>query len=155
MGARSDRTARAIQAGLLACLLPGAGHFWLRQRGIGLVFFAAISLPYWSGAAIGGVKENINPVANRWLFIAELPVLSYTLIGMAASRSLPTVPPTQYSPYVSYYPESDVAQIYLATAGLLNVLAILDAIARAQTDGKPVFEHELAAAEAARTGGGT
>ena len=44
--------------------------------------------------------------------------------------------------YMSYYPESDVAQIYLATAGLLNLLVILDAISRAQT-GLPTYHREL------------
>jgi hypothetical protein len=44
--------------------------------------------------------------------------------------------------YSAYYPYSDIAQIYLATAGLLNVLVILDAIARAQTGGLPTFAPE-------------
>lgn len=153
MNRDAESLRRSIQAGLLAWILPGAGHFWLGQRGLGAVYFLAISLPFWAGAAIGGVKESINPVANRWLFLAETPIGSYTLVGLAVSRSLPTVPPTEFSPYVSYYPESDVAQIYLAAAGLLNVLAILDAIVRAQTGGLPVFYHEQLAARQA--GGGT
>lgn len=144
---------RAIQAGLLAWLLPGAGHYWLGRRDLGVILFAAISIPYLIGVAVGGVKESVNPVTNHWLFIAELPVFLYTFVFMLIGRGLPTVPPTEFSPYVSYYPESDIAQVYLATAGLLNVLAILDAIVRAQTGGLPVFHHEAAAREAARPGG--
>lgn len=45
--------------------------------------------------------------------------------------------------YMAFFPESDLAQIYLATAGLLNILAILDAIARAQSGGLPTFHRDL------------
>lgn len=145
MKPKDDPLQTTINAGLLAWLLPGGGHFWLGHRGLGAVYFLAITLPYLTGVAVGGVKDSINPVTNKWLFVAELPVGLYTGVGYFVSRSLPTVPPTEFSPYVSFYPESDVAQIYLAAAGLLNVLAILDAIVRAQTGGSPVFYHETLA----------
>jgi hypothetical protein len=53
---------------------------------------------------------------------------------------------------MSYFPESDVAQIYLATAGLLNILVILDAISRAQTGGLPTFQREMTPAPKAEPG---
>jgi hypothetical protein len=133
-----------FQAGILAWLLPGAGHFFLGQRGIAAVFFVAITFAYGTGLAIGGVKNSVNPRANRWLFLAELGIGSYTSVGYVVSNSLPDYGPKELSPYVSFYPESDVAQIYLAIGGLLNLLAILDALTRAQTGGLPVFYHELA-----------
>lgn len=164
----SDPTARAIAAGLLAWLIPGAGHALLGQRRYALILFVAISFPYLTGAAIGGVKSSVNPYLNKWLFLAELGCGGYTgpaflladrVGGLSArqtaeilNRSGPVagMPPAQRQaledkllPYVSFYPASDVAQIYLAVAGLLNVLAILDAIARALTGNRPVFYHEL------------
>jgi hypothetical protein len=139
----ADPGLRSIQAGLLAWLIPGAGHFFLGSRGLGAVFFLAISLPFFVGAAIGGVKDSINPRTNGWLFCAEIFVGSYTAVGYFVSNSLPDIPPNQPSPYASYYPGSDVAQIYLATAGLLNLLAILDAVARAAQNGVPTFRPPL------------
>jgi hypothetical protein len=132
-----DTATRTMQAGLLAWVVPGAGHFFLGHRGLAWVFFAAITFPYVTGAALGGIKTSINPRDNQWLFLAELGVGSYTMVGWAASRALPDRPE-----YISYYPANDVAQIYLAVAGLLNLLAILDAVARAQSGGLPVFHHE-------------
>lgn len=134
-----------VQAGILAWLLPGAGHFFLGHRGIAAVFFVAISFAYGTGLAVGGVKNSVNPQANRWLFLAELGIGGYTSVGYIASISLPDYGPKELSPYASFYPESDVAQIYLAIGGLLNLLAILDALTRAQTGGLPVFYHEMAA----------
>ena len=168
-----DTTSKAILSGVLTWIVPGAGHYLLGHRGLAGVFFLAISIPYWTGLAIGGVTNCVNVRTNKWLFLAELGIGGYTTPCYVVSRTiernvarhmdLPGVPAlpdpgrpsaeytrfvNQLAPYVSYYPESDVATIYLATAGLLNLLAILDAITRAQTGGLPTFHRELLAASA-------
>lgn len=154
MGKRRANTGQVTQAAVLAWLVPGAGHYLLGHRGLAAVFFVAITFSYWTGVAVGGVKTSVDPQENRWLFLAELGIGSYTAGCLAWSNALPTYPPDEPSPYVSYYPESDVAQIYLAVAGLLNVLAILDAMTRAQTGGLPVFYPELPGAAPSDTPGG-
>jgi hypothetical protein len=170
-------TSKAIQAGLLSWLVPGAGHFLLGHRGLGIVCFVAVTFAYCVGLAFGGVVPLVNLKTNGWLFLAELGTGGYTLPALAVSRSaerkilteagLASVPDQQTQRdrydtylraatrlgYMSYYPESDVATIYLATAGLLNVLVILDAISRAQTGGLPTFHRELALG--AQTGKGS
>lgn len=159
-GTRADTTVRSIQAGVLSWILPGAGHFLLGHRGLGLVCFGAISLAFWTGLAFGGIKDSVNPVTNRWLFVAELGVGGYTIPCAVISRRIEhyiaarerTGQPVRAVDYSSYYPESDVAQIYLATAGLLNLLVILDAIARAQQRGLPTFHRELPRAEQSEGG---
>jgi hypothetical protein len=148
---KDDTTAKAIQAGVLSWILPGAGHFLLGQRGLGIVCFVAITFPYWTGLAFGGLKDSVNTRTNRWLFLAELGAGGYTLPCLVASRSIESFiaeratqgQPVKPTDYTAYYPEADVATIYLATAGLLNLLVILDAISRAQTGGLPTFHREL------------
>jgi hypothetical protein len=164
-------TGRMIQAGLLTWILPGLGHYRLGHRGLGIVFFIAITLPYATGLAFGGIKNCVNPWSNRWLFVAEMGTGGYTSVSLLVNRNVGDLDPRQledpkflntvspelrenYLKYMSYYPESDVAQIYLATAGLLNVLAILDAITRAQTGGLPTYYRELAQSSQAAGGGG-
>jgi hypothetical protein len=150
-------TERSIIAGVLTWVVPGAGHWYLGQRGFATVFFVAITLPYLSGVAIGGVKANVNPHANKWLFVAEMGIGSYaaafyglnlatseiTMQQAASIHELNKLEPAKVRQYISFYPESEVAQIYLAAAGLLNLLAILDAITRAQQRGEPLYYHEL------------
>ncbi len=76
-----------------------------------------------------------------------MPLGGYTIPGYIASQAITRNiadraqhgEDVSLTDYVAYYPASDVAQIYLATAGLLNILAILDAITRAQTHGLPTF----------------
>lgn len=139
---KTDPLLRTIQAGLLAWLLPGAGHFYLGLRGLGWVYFFAIGGSYIVGMLIGGVKTSVDPIGNVWLFVAEMGIGGLTSIFYLAAWALPTVPVWQPSPYVSYFPGQDIAQIYLSVAGLMNIMAALDAIARSQTNGLPVFHHE-------------
>jgi hypothetical protein len=147
---KPDPTLRTIQAGLLGWLIPGAGHWLLGLRGFAWVYFIAISGSYLIGMLIGGVKTSVDPQGNVWLFLAEMGVGAYTTVFYLIARALPTVAAYQESVYVSYFPGQDIAQIYLSVAGLMNVIALLDAIARAQTGGLPVFHHEQLAAEAAQ-----
>lgn len=175
MNSKADPTTRTLIAGVLAWILPGAGHFYLGHRGMATVFFLAISLPYWAGVAIGGVMTSVNPYevkrvrlangqevrwdlprGNKWLFLAEIFVGSYTGGCYYASQMLEQrvaqMPAKARVAYVSFYPEADVAQIYLATAGLLNLLAILDAMSRSRYNGLPVIHKELIARESAAAG---
>ncbi|MFH1748580.1 MAG: DUF6677 family protein [Planctomycetota bacterium] len=160
MKSAQDATGKMIGAGLLTWLLPGAGHFILGHRGLGIVFFLGISIPYALGLAVGGVKNCVNPWSNKWLFLAEMGAGGYTTLGFVVNQQVGDLDPRlladpkylntvadedrqHYLKYMSFYPESDVAQIYLATAGLLNILAILDALMRAQTGGLPTFYRAL------------
>ncbi len=180
MPSNADTTIASTKAGLLSWLIPGAGHWWLGHRGLAVVFFIAVSFPYWVGMAFGGIVPSASLRTNFWLVLAETGVVGYTAPCVITSWGIeerllakarlswsfgdPNDPlDAQKNPvgfqdflkvatrdgYMSYYPESDLAQIYLATAGLLNLLVILDAVSRAQTGGLPTFHRELQAAEGA------
>jgi len=86
--ARGDTTGKSIAAGLLSWLLPGAGHWWLGHRGLGVVCFVAVTLPYLTGLAFGGVLSAVNPRTNRWLFLAEIGAGGYTTAAALVSQSL-------------------------------------------------------------------
>lgn len=144
---------RTAQAAVLAWAIPGGGHFFLGHRGLGVVLFLAISFPYWTGMALGGVLTSANPSYNKWLFLSEMGVAGYTAPAYLACRAVEARVRTLSEPdrnaYMSYYPESDVATIYLAAAGLLNLLAVLDVISRA-TYGLPTYHRHIKPAESAR-----
>ncbi len=168
-----NATGRATWAGLLTWIVPGLGHYVLGHRGLAIVFFVAISLPYWIGMALGGVLDSASLRTNPWLTAAAMGAGGYTtpciLISSAIDARLLREAglnrmPDSMSPnpaereasrrflavraqYMAFHPGADVAQIYLAASGLMNVLAILDAIARALTGGLPTFRRELHASE--------
>lgn len=157
-----DNISTAVTAGIAGWIIPGLGHVLAGHRGIGIVFFVAITLTYATGLAVGGIKNSVNPWSQRWLFLAEAGVAGYTFSALLANMyAMPEIPARQVTQtlandtstmseeelrayrgrinkYISFYPSSDIAQIYLSIAGLMNVLAVADAVTRAVT-GKPTF----------------
>ena len=127
---QSGSELRAIVAGLLAWLVPGLGHFYLRQHWRGAVFLAVITVTFWCGVAIGGVVNTVAPRSHPAWFVAELCTAGNALGGLAMRSSLPEVRAAHTSPYLATWPADDIGLVYCGVAGLLNVLVILDAIGR-------------------------
>ncbi len=151
-------------AGLLAWILPGLGHWYLGHRVRGIILLAVISLTFWCGVAIGGVKSTVDPAQNRVWFLAQICAGGHTIVATIWSKQLsPTVYrcplcddlldekplagrpcPSCDKPLPSaeaaertrlaFWPQVDIAIVYTGIAGLLNLLVILDAIARAEVE---------------------
>lgn len=58
-------------AGLLAWLLPGAGHFYAGRRVRGVILLVTISALFWSGVALGGVM-TADQQYEPWWFAAQM-----------------------------------------------------------------------------------
>jgi len=56
---------------VLACLVPGAGHLYLRRVKRAVIIFTVITVTFWSGVAIGGAT-TVEPRYERWWFIAQM-----------------------------------------------------------------------------------
>lgn len=109
--------------GLAAWAVPGLGHWLLGERTRAVILLVTIMATYWVGVLIGGVRYTADPhVVTLW-FVAELGVgpQVLALYLATATQPVPAVP----------WPDFDIAIIYAGIAGLLNMLAILDAIGRA------------------------
>lgn len=124
---------QASLAGCLAWLIPGLGHIYLGHRSHGLVFLVAITATFWSGVAIGGVRSTVNPHERKLWFMAQLCTGGNTLSAWALHERIAGAyqrgaEPVRYS----HWMQADVGVHYTGVAGLLNLLIILDAIARAE-----------------------
>lgn len=119
-------------AGLLAWLVPGLGHLYLGHRGRGLVCLVTITVTFWTGVAIGGVRDTVNPNERKLWFVAQLCTAGNTVAGYALHRGLGTGDPDRNQPVgTAHWASVDVGVHYTGVAGLLNLLIIFDAIARA------------------------
>jgi hypothetical protein len=105
---------------LLAWLLPGAGHVYLGRTRKGLVFLGAIGalfvLGVWSDARLQlhlGLDDIMASIVSLSQLATGLPYLAARLLGFETGR--PTSLTFEYG------------ITYTASAGLLNVLVILDA----------------------------
>ncbi len=130
---------RAPIAAILAWLIPGLGHIFLGHKVRGVIFLVVITLTFWTGVAVGGVKcvDPHKPVQQKssterqrgrdrsWWFFAQIMNGGYAgatpAVGVRSERAS----------YLSW-PSGDIASVYTGVAGLLNLLIIIDALVRAE-----------------------
>jgi TM2 domain-containing membrane protein YozV/DNA-directed RNA polymerase subunit RPC12/RpoP len=159
-------------AGLLAWIVPGLGHLYLGHRARGITILVVITSTFWCGVAIGGVKSTVDLKENRIWFLAQICTGGQAIAATIwSSRLAPVVYecPTCHSELagkptvgtvcpscqhrftakddirqlrLAFWPQVDIAIVYTGIAGLLNLLAILDAIARAEIE--PLVRREMA-----------
>jgi hypothetical protein len=116
--------------GLLAWLVPGGGHFLLKEKKRSIIIFVTIVLTFATGLYIGSIGV-INPgVAKPW-YIAQ--IMNSPMVDLL--RRL-----TAAGDYPVYGRPNEIGQIYTSIAGLLNLLCILNAVylahlRRIETDG--------------------
>lgn len=113
-------------AGLLAWILPGAGHFYLGHWKRGLIFLVAIGATFWSGVAIGAVRYTVDPHERTAWFMAQLCTGTHGLAACVWGESARShTPAPAASPS---YRSSDTGVVYSGVAGLLNLLVIVNAL---------------------------
>ena len=119
--------------GLLAFLVPGLGHLYLGDRARGIIFCVVITVTFWGGVAIGGVRSTIDTQERKAWFLAQLCSGSNTLVILTARWIAPThLDPEKGDFPRAYWPAEDIAVVYTGVAGLLNLLIILDALVRSE-----------------------
>lgn len=124
---------RMSLAGLLAWLVPGLGHLYLGLRAQGLVFMVTITATFWTGVAIGSVQGTVAPRARTLWFAAQLCTGANTLLAYGLHYHVD--PQSALSPKpvpTVHWASAEVGVHYTGVAGLLNLLVMLDAIARAE-----------------------
>ena len=127
---------RVPVAAFLAWLIPGSGHLYLGHRWRGMICLVTITVTFWTGVAIGGVRATVDPQQRKLWFVAQLCSGGNTMAAFALNRSItPTFagsPRPPMSGFVGHWLSADVGVHYTGVAGLLNLLVILDTIARAE-----------------------
>ncbi len=138
-------------AAFLGWLLPGAGHLYQGRYGKGVLFMVCILTTYFFGLAMGGghvVYASWKPNDKRWQYFCQLGVGLPALPAIAQARRAdagrpllmggimapPNRRPTDGNPdelakwHRDYNSLFDLGTVYTMIAGLLNVLAIYDAM---------------------------
>ena len=104
--------------GVLAWLIPGAGHFALNERRRAYVICVTIIAMFFVGLYIGSVGV-IDPVNAKPWYAAQMmnsPAVYFLgRISMAAE-------------YPVFGRPNEIGQIYTSIAGLLNLLCIVNAV---------------------------
>lgn len=123
---------RAPVAALLTWLLPGAGHLYIGERVRGTIFLVAIALTFWTGVAIGGVKNTVDPDGRTAWFAGQICAGGHTLAALAIGRSVSDPPASDPGIRIGYGPSEEVSTVYTGICGMLNILIIFDVLVRAE-----------------------
>jgi hypothetical protein len=113
-------------AGALAWLIPGGGHWYLGMKARGAIIFVTIAVVFWFGVIVGGVRSTVDPTHNMHWFLGQICAGGHALISLALSRSIPW----DGIDGLSWGKSKDIGVVYAGVAGLLNLLAVFDAIVR-------------------------
>ncbi|HOW73753.1 MAG TPA: hypothetical protein PKY77_24390 [Phycisphaerae bacterium] len=137
-------------AAFLGWLVPGAGHLFIGERARGTIFLVVIGLTFWSGIAIGGVKNTVNSKDRFLWFLGQVCAGAHPIVAMTWGKHS-GAPETGGDPgWYAYGHTEDTAVVYTAIAGMLNLLAIFDVLARIE---KGTGQESRAAPAASRRAG--
>lgn len=113
--------------------MPGLGHWWIGDKPRAVILFIVVTTTFWAGIAVGGVRTVVSERENGPWIAAELCMGPQSLIALKASKMLRQKEIDD--PGLNYkapWPSGDIGVIYAGVAGLLNLLVILDVLARVE-----------------------
>jgi len=107
-----------IIVALSAWVIPGAGHFIVKERKRAIIIFVTITVTFLMGLYIGSVGVIDPEGAWPWYIPQFMTSPAVALLGNM----------TKTGDYVSYGKPNDIGQIYTSIAGLLNLLCVTSAV---------------------------
>ena len=122
---------------LATWVVPGSGYWLIGQRGRALTVGITIIILFILGMLIGGVRvvdvpngvlsNPVNAVSQKPWFVGQILAGPITLIASSIGHD------DAY--FASHSRMNEVGTLYTAVAGMLNLLAIIDAAYRAGHNG--------------------
>ena len=117
---KEKQTLFLLIVGLLAWLVPGAGHFVLKEKKRSIIIFATIVLTFCVGIYIGSIGVINLFGATPWYVVVAQIMNSPMVLALGRMTAGGAYP-------VHGWP-NEIGQIYTSTAGLLNLLCIVNAV---------------------------
>jgi len=117
---REKQTLFLLIVGLLSWLVPGAGHFILKEKERAIIIFVTIALTFCVGIYIGSVGV-INLYGTTPWYVVGAQVMNSPMVLVLGRMTANNAYPVHGWP-------NEIGQIYTSTAGLLNLLCIVNAV---------------------------
>lgn len=136
-----DRSLWLVIVGLAAWIIPGAGHFLLRERKRAMIIFVTITALFLAGLYIGSIGV-VNHVTSKPWFMAQ--VLYSPAVGILSHKVQAGKLDAQGNRqnFISRGRPCDIGQIYTGIAGLLNLLCVFSAVYMAYCGRGEMIGHE-------------
>lgn len=115
---KDNRILFLLVVALVGWLVPGGGHFLLKEKKRSVIIFIAIVLTFCIGIYVGSIGV-IDPVGAWPWYLAQ--ILNSPLVAVLGHFSAGGGFPVYGRP-------SEIGQIYTSIAGLLNLLCVVNAV---------------------------
>src|SRR5260370_2041127 len=117
--AAAPLTTMAMVAPALGWLVPGAGHLVQKRWVRGLILMAAVTTPFLLGVAMEGklYQPNTGELLDILGFIGDIGAGGLYVLGPALDWGAAPIA----------FATADYGTKYIAAAGLLNIMAVVDA----------------------------
>ena len=112
-------TGMAILAPLATWLVPGAGHLIQKKFLRGLILMASVVIMFWLGLAMTGkiYKPNTGDLLDMLGFVGDIGAGGLYMVGRAMDWGTAPIA----------FAVADYGTKFIVVAGLLNVMAMVDA----------------------------
>ena len=120
--------AEILTAGMLAWLIPGAGHFYLGLRKRAVLLFVCIEVTFIIGLYIGTVRI-IDPSRNVLWFLGQMFAGLNTIVAHLWAARLASPYADSAVPLARDWSYA-MGVLYTGVGGLLNLLAVFDTLIR-------------------------
>ncbi len=117
---REKQTLFLLIVGLLSWLVPGGGHFLLKEKERAIIIFGTIVLTFCVGIYIGSIGVINLFGATPW-YVVGAQVMNSPMVLLLGRI-------TDGGAYPVYGWPNEIGQIYTSTAGLLNLLCVVNAV---------------------------
>ncbi|HUS74243.1 MAG TPA: DUF6677 family protein [Sedimentisphaerales bacterium] len=117
---KEKQTLFLLIVGLLAWLVPGAGHFVLKEKKRSIIIFVTIVLTFCVGIYIGSIGVINLFGATPWYVVGAQVMNSPIVLALGHL--------TRGGAYPVHGWPNEIGQIYTSTAGLLNLLCVVNAV---------------------------
>ncbi len=118
LNSKNNHAVLLLTVGLAGWLIPGGGHFIIKERARAIIIFTAIALTFTIGLYLGSVAV-VNPVTGKLAYTAQI-------MNSPAVAAIGRI--TKENHYVVFGKPNEIGQIYTSIAGLLNLLCIVNAV---------------------------
>jgi len=115
---KQPRLSFLLTVGLAAWIVPGAGYFLLKERLRAVIVFVTITLTFATGLYLGSIGV-VDPVTSRMPYAGQ--IMSSPLVAFLGHI-------TAGGQYPVFGWPREIGQIYTGTAGLLNLLCIINSV---------------------------
>jgi hypothetical protein len=118
-----------VIVGTFAWFIPGAGHFFIKEKKRAIIIFVTITATFLMGLYIGSIGVIDRVHAGPWYLGQVLTSPAVAIIGAVVVRAQAQDSDAKGANHYRVYAKPhDYGQIYTAIAGGLNLLCILNAV---------------------------